>query len=97
MIERAFHRNQVVVAEGNGLEIGKAPPDFAQLRRDRDGPAIGVDAVCANTRIAAEPFVRPQGGERYSDPYEASCMPGNIGRQSRQQNPKVAAKSAQNT
>ncbi|HOX41755.1 MAG TPA: hypothetical protein PK263_06240 [bacterium] len=51
----------------------------------------------ADRYAPADFFVRPQGGERYSDPYEASCMPGNIGRQSRQQNPKVAAKSAQNT
>ena len=46
MIEGTLHRGEIVIAEGDRLEICKAPPDFAQLRRDRDRPPIGVDAVC---------------------------------------------------
>ena len=45
LFERAFHCGNVFIAERHGLEVGEAPPDFAQLRCDCDGTAIGIHAV----------------------------------------------------
>ncbi len=44
-VERRFHRAHVAVVEGDRLQIGQAPPDFAKGWRNGDGLAIGGERI----------------------------------------------------
>ena len=43
-VKRLLHCGNVVVAEADRLQIGKAPPDLAQRRLDRKRSPVGGDA-----------------------------------------------------